>query len=68
LPMRRVAELEAERRHILEMELRQSGLLRGVGTQGLPRDLASDLVREEALAAPGDANALCPYRTGLAGD
>jgi hypothetical protein len=28
LPMRRVAQLEAERRHILEMELRQSGYLR----------------------------------------
>ena len=28
LPMRRVAQLEAERRHTLEMELRQSGFLR----------------------------------------
>jgi Cu2+-exporting ATPase len=27
LPMRRVAELEAERRHLLEMELKQSGFL-----------------------------------------
>ena len=33
LPMRRVAQLEAERRHILEMELRQSGFLRGPGSQ-----------------------------------
>jgi Cu2+-exporting ATPase len=27
LPMRRVAELEAERRHLLKMELKQSGFL-----------------------------------------
>jgi hypothetical protein len=27
LPMRRVAELEAERRHLLETELKQSGFL-----------------------------------------
>jgi hypothetical protein len=33
LPMRRVAELEAERRHVLEMELRQSGLLHEGGSQ-----------------------------------
>jgi heavy metal translocating P-type ATPase len=32
LPMRRVAQLEAERRHILEMELRQGGLLREGGS------------------------------------
>jgi Cu2+-exporting ATPase len=68
LPMRRVAELEAERRHILEMELQQSGLLRDVGTQGLPRDLATGLVRAEALAAPDNPNAPHPYRTGLAAD
>jgi Cu2+-exporting ATPase len=68
LPMRRVAELEAERRHVLEMELRQSGLLRDVGAQGLPRDLATGLVRSEPLAASGDVNAPHPYRTGLAAD
>ena len=33
LPMRRVAELEAERRHLLEMELRHSGFLRDGGSQ-----------------------------------
>jgi hypothetical protein len=32
LPMRRVAQLEAERRHVLEMELRQSGLLHEDGS------------------------------------
>ena len=68
LPMRRVAELQAERRHILEMELRQSGLLRDVGTQGPPRGLAADFMRGEPLAAPGNANAPYPYRTGLAAD
>jgi P-type E1-E2 ATPase len=67
LPMRRVAELEAERRHILEIELRQSGLLREVGTRG-SADLGTDLTRAEALAAPGNANARHPYRAGLAAD
>jgi len=66
--MRRVAELEAERRHVLEMELRQSGLLRDVGTQGPPPGLATDLMRGEPLAAPGDPNASYPYQTGLAAD
>jgi hypothetical protein len=66
--MRRVAELEAERRHILEMELRQSGLLRDVGTQGLPTGLTTDLMRAEPLAAPGDANALHPHWAERAAD
>jgi len=68
LPMRRVAELEAERRHILEMELRQSGLLRDVGAQGLPTGLTTDLMRAEPLAAPGDANAPHPHRAERAAD
>jgi Cu2+-exporting ATPase len=68
LPMRRVAELEAERRHILEMELRQSGLLRDVGTQGLPTGLTTDLMRAAPLAAPGDANAPHPHRAERAAD
>ncbi len=33
LPMRRVAELEVERRHMLEMELRQSGFLQEASSQ-----------------------------------
>ena len=34
--MRRVAEFEAERRHLLEMELRQSGFLREGGAPAGP--------------------------------
>lgn len=35
-PMRKVAQLEAERRHRLEMQLRQSGFLLADGSQPLP--------------------------------
>jgi hypothetical protein len=48
--MRRVAELEAERRHMLEMELRQSGLLRSLDRQVRPVDLGAPTLRP-ALAA-----------------
>jgi len=68
LPMRRVAELEAERRHLLEMELRQSGFLREGDSKVRPADLGADLVRADALAAPGDGNARHPHRTALAAD
>jgi heavy metal translocating P-type ATPase len=50
LPMRRVADLEAERRHMLEMELRQSGFLRNVGPQVRPADLGIQRL-SPALAA-----------------
>jgi Cu2+-exporting ATPase len=68
LPMRRVAQLEAERRHTLEMELRQSGFLR---ESGLPTRLASpDLDRAPGAppATPSNANARYPHRTTLAAD
>jgi Cu2+-exporting ATPase len=68
LPMRRVAQLEAERRHILEMELRQSGFLREVAPQGPPTDLGSELLSAAALATPDNGVAPYPYRTGLAAD
>ena len=64
LPMRRVAELEAERRHLLEMELRQSGFLR----EGGPRVRPADLDRPMASAAPGDVGALHRHGTALAAD
>jgi heavy metal translocating P-type ATPase len=51
LPMRRVAQLEAERRHILEMELRQGSLLPGGGLQ--MRE--AELLPAAALATSGDA-------------
>jgi Cu2+-exporting ATPase len=67
LPMRRVAQLEAERRHILEMELQQSGLLREGGTQTRPADFAAELASGTALAASDD-EARHPHRRALAAD
>jgi len=63
LPMRRVAELEAERRHMLEMELRQSGFLREGGSQARLADFDANGV---SIATP--AAARHPHRTALAAD
>jgi heavy metal translocating P-type ATPase len=63
LPMRRVAQLEAERRHILEMELRQGGLLRESGLPVRPADLDTELV-----STAGDDPDLHRYCTALAAD
>jgi heavy metal translocating P-type ATPase len=68
LPMRKVAQLEAERRHLLEMELRQSGLLHRVDTQMRPANFDAGLVRAEAPTASNDADARHPRRTALAAD
>jgi len=57
LPMRRVAQLEAERRHILEMELRQSGLLREDGAQIRPAGFGAELARRRAPGASAAGNA-----------
>jgi len=68
LPMRRVAQLEAERRHMLEMELRQSGVLREGGSRIRLPNFQADLV---SGAAPVGADAGAPrhpYRTTLAAD
>ena len=58
LPMRKVAQLEAERRHMLEMELRQSGFLREGGSPDAtsgprhrPRAGGSDARRRQIAAA-----------------
>src|SRR5271157_559713 len=67
LPMRRVAELEAERRHLLEMELRQSGLLGDVGSQLRPADFSAELERAVSLT-PTDAAARYPHPAALAAD
>jgi hypothetical protein len=61
LPMRKVAQLEAERRHLLEMQLRHSGFL--VQDRVHPGD--ADLVRgvkppAEALAALDGLKGLQP--------
>jgi P-type E1-E2 ATPase len=67
LPMHRVAQLEAERRHILEMELQQSGLLREGGSPTRPGDFAAELASGTALAASGD-EPRHPHRRALAAD
>ncbi len=66
LPMRRVAQLEAERRHMLEMELRQSGFLHEAGSQSRPSELGTDLPPAVAPRASGGAGD--PYHTALAAD
>ena len=64
LPMRRVAQLEAERRHILEMELRQSGFLRAPSSPIRQTELDTELVS----TAGADVDDLHPDRTALAAD
>jgi hypothetical protein len=54
LPMRRVAELEAERRHLLEMELRQGGFLHEDGSPVRPMDINAELVSGVAPALAAD--------------
>jgi Cu2+-exporting ATPase len=67
LPMRRVAQLEVERRHLLEMELRQSGLLRDVGSQLRSADFSAELERAVSPAT-SDAATRYPRRAALAAD
>jgi Cu2+-exporting ATPase len=66
LPMRKVAQLEAERRHLLEMELRQSGFL--IAAQSLTSrtefEDSADLVPAKALAILDPH----PFRAPLAAD
>jgi Cu2+-exporting ATPase len=52
LPMRKVAQLEAERRHRFEMQLRRSGFLLVDGAQPAPSDpmRGNDLVPAETIA------------------
>jgi Cu2+-exporting ATPase len=66
LPMRRVAQLEAERRHLLEMELRQSGFL---AADQLQTSLAEFADSSEPL--PARAPAVLephPHQASLAAD
>jgi heavy metal translocating P-type ATPase len=60
LPMRRVAQLEAERRHFLEMELRQSGVLREGSLQVRLAEFDANLARTKAPAAPANGDARHP--------
>jgi Cu2+-exporting ATPase len=66
LPMRRVAQLEVERRHMLEIELRQSGFLREAGSQLRQPGLGTGPPPAAARTAPGGADD--PYHTALAAD
>jgi Cu2+-exporting ATPase len=63
-PMRKVAQLEAERRHLFELQLRQSGFLLVDGSQLAPAELESsgDPAPAQVLAALGDAEAKHHYR------
>ena len=64
LPMRKVAQLEAERRHLFATQLRQSGFLLVDGAQPAPADPlgSTDPAPAETLAAPGGVGSLYPYR------
>ena len=69
-PMRKVAQLEAERRHLFEMQLRQSGFLLVDGSQPAPATNrgAIDAGPTPALAAPGEAEVSDAAREAIAAD
>jgi hypothetical protein len=66
--MRKVAQLEAERRHLFELQLMQSGFLLVDGSQPTPvgGEGTADLGLAEARAALSEAEALHPYRAAAA--
>jgi heavy metal translocating P-type ATPase len=63
-PMRKVAQLEAERRHLFELQLRRSGFLLADGSQPAPVKAEGDADR--GLAALGDVEPLQPYLAAVA--
>ena len=67
-PMRKVAQLEAERRHLFELQLMQSGFLLVDGSQPTPvgGEGAADLGLAEAPAALSEAEARHRYRAAAA--
>jgi len=69
-PMRKVAQLEAERRHQFEMQLRQSGfvLVDGSRPAATEREGGADPLTAEALSGLGDAEALYTYPAAAAAD
>jgi hypothetical protein len=69
-PMRKVAQLEAERRHLFELQLRQSGFLLVDGAQPAPANgmRSADPAPTETLATPVRVGALRPYREAAAAD
>jgi hypothetical protein len=66
--MRKVAQLEAERRHMFEMQLRESGFLLVDGSQPAPAEIegSADPAPVEGLAALGEAESVHPYRAAAA--
>src|SRR5207302_5091662 len=67
-PMRKVAQLEAERRHLFEMQLRQSGFLLVDGSQPTPvkTDGAFAGMPAENLAALSKIESMPPYQATAA--
>jgi hypothetical protein len=63
-PMRKVAQLEAERRHQFEIQLRQSGFLLVDGAQPAPADLLrhADPAPVGSLETIDRVGTLHPYR------
>jgi len=63
-PMRKVAQLEAERRHQFEIQLRQSGFLLVDGAQPAPADASrhADPAAVGSIAAMDRVGTLHPYR------
>ena len=69
-PMRKVAQLEAERRHLFELQLRQSGFLLVDGSQPAPSEVygSTDPGLPEAREASGEAVAPQSHRAAEAAD
>lgn len=68
-PMRKVAQLEAERRHLFELQLRQSGFLLVDGSQLAPAEAensAAAFQPADAGVAMAEVDALPPYRAAAA--
>jgi Cu2+-exporting ATPase len=68
-PMRKVAQLEAERRHLFELQLRQSGFLLVDGSQLAPAEAengAAAFQPADAGIAMAEVDALPPYRAAAA--
>ena len=62
--MRKVAQLEAERRHSFEMQLRQSGFLLVDGAQPTPADTmhSANPAPARTLPTPGGIGSQYPYQ------
>jgi P-type E1-E2 ATPase len=68
LPMRKVAQIEAERRHIREMELRTGGFLGAEGSRSRPGEPAAAAPTGAEETGADDADGGDLYQTRLAAD